>query len=58
MEENSNEVLTVQYEANSKFQSKLTMLLGLAFVPEQDVPDCIINLMTEFTEQALCCTVF
>ena len=27
--------------------------MGLAFVPEQDVPDCFISLMVEFPEQAI-----
>ena len=48
-----SEGLTVQYQADGEFQIKLRMLMGLLFVPEQDVPDCFISLMVEFPEQAI-----
>ena len=48
-----SEGLAVQYQADSELQIKLRMLMGLAFVPEQDVPDCFISLMTEFPEEAI-----
>ena len=48
-----SEKLTVQYQADGEFQIELRMLMGLPFVPEQDVPDCFISLMVEFLEQAI-----
>ena len=48
-----SEGLTVQYQADGEFQIKLRMLMGLAFVPEQDVPNCFKSLMLESPEQAI-----
>ena len=45
-----SEGLTVQYQADGEFQMKLRMLMGLAFVPEQDVSDCFNILMVGFPE--------
>ena len=53
-----SEGLTVQYQADGEFQLKLRMLMGLAFVPEQDVSDCFISLMVEFPTSDDCCKIF
>ena len=47
------EGLTFQYHTDREFVLKLKMLPSLAFVPEEDVPDCFTILMTDFPESAL-----
>ena len=45
-----SEGLTSQYQTDREFVLKLP---SLAFVPEEDVPDCFAILMTDFPESAL-----
>ena len=47
-----SEGLTTQYQTDREFVLKLKVLPSLAFVPEEDVPDCFTILMTDFPDSA------
>ena len=53
-----SECLTSQYQTEAEFLLKLKMLPNLAFVPEHDVVEHFMIIMTEFPLSALNAAVY